>query len=421
MATTGVEDDFSRRVFCILGAPIDDITMTGLVGRIHQAAASRTRLFLSTPNLNFLILCQRDPDFRASLIASDLCPADGVGVLLICRLLGVPIAARVAGSDLPAALQASQGPAGDGPLRIAFLGGESGVGERAREVVNTGNTSRLVCVGAFDPGLMTAERMEDPSIVKSINAKVADFLLVALGAQKGQAWLMRHGQALNVPVISHLGATLNFLAGRVKRAPTAFRKLGLEWLWRIGQEPHLAKRYLRDGAQLLWLGLTRIVPLGLWLRWNGGARAMGALSVWLDADQAEHSRTHHCGRGPGRPASASDGGVSQCCPGRPWCRSRPARPAIFWNGVCWTNPHVGKGNSLAGTGSHNCRGITFHRARPEVVRSETSDWNDGSLVENEISSTRSDFGSAATASGGGRSNLRLILRIGGSVVMWPPL
>ncbi|MGH6906459.1 MAG: WecB/TagA/CpsF family glycosyltransferase, partial [Aestuariivirga sp.] len=79
--------------------------------------------------------------------------------------------------------------------------------------------------------------MEDPSIIDSINATGADFLLVALGARKGQTWLLRNMEALKVPVVSHLGATLNFLAGTVRRAPAGMRKLGLEWLWRIKEEP----------------------------------------------------------------------------------------------------------------------------------------------------------------------------------------
>ena len=83
------------------------------------------------------MLSQRDPAFRRSLLESDLCPADGVGVLLICRLLGIPITSRVAGSDLPAALRTIQTSAGQG-LRVALLGGEPGVGERARAALNRG-------------------------------------------------------------------------------------------------------------------------------------------------------------------------------------------------------------------------------------------------------------------------------------------
>ena len=284
------DNDFARRVHCVLGVPIDEISMAGLVGHINRAASARKPLFISTPNLNYLMLSQRDPAFRRSLLESDICPADGIGVLLICRLLGIPITSRVAGSDLPAALQSSPTPVGDRPLRIAFFGGAPGVGEQARAAVNGGNTDRLVCVAAIDPGVMTEGKMVDPSYLEVINATDADFLLVALGAQKGQAWLMGNRQKLTVPVISHLGATLNFLAGTVRRAPAGLRRLGLEWLWRIVQEPYLAARYLFDGTRLLYFLLSRVAPLGLWLHWNKRGGGMQGLSVWLDTEQAGHIR-----------------------------------------------------------------------------------------------------------------------------------
>ena len=280
------DDDFARRVHCVLGIPIDEISMAGLVGHIHRAASARKPLFISTPNLNYLMLGQRDPAFRRSLLESDICPADGVGVLLICRLLGIPITSRVAGSDLPAALQSSQTPAGDRPLRIAFFGGAPGVGARACAAINAGDAKRLVCIASIDPGEMTREKMVDPSYVEQINATDADFLLVALGAQKGQAWLMGNRQKITVPVVSHLGATLNFLARTVRRAPAGLQKFGLEWLWRIVQEPYLAGRYLSDGARLLYLLLGRVAPLGLWLRWNKRGGSIQGLSVWLDTEQA---------------------------------------------------------------------------------------------------------------------------------------
>lgn len=282
------DDDFARRVHCVLGVPVDEISMAGLVGRISRAASARKPLFISTPNLNYLMLSQRDPAFRRSLLESDICPADGVGVLLICWLLGIPVTSRVAGSDLPAALQSSQASMDSRPLRIAFFGGAPGVGERACAAVNGGGRDRLVCVAAIDPGVMTAEKMDDPAILQQINATGADFLLVALGAHKGQAWLMGNRQKLTVPIVSHLGATLNFLAGTVRRAPAGIRRIGLEWVWRIVQEPYLATRYLADGARLLYLLSGRVAPLGLWLRWNERDSGMQGLSVWLDTEQAGH-------------------------------------------------------------------------------------------------------------------------------------
>ncbi len=110
---------------------------------------------------------------------------------------------------------------------------------------------------------------------------------MALGAQKGQAWIMRNRAKLTVPVVSHLGATLNFLAGTVKRAPVAVRKFGLEWLWRIKEEPKLAPRYLSDGRQLSWLLLTRVLPLSLWLRRGRAHDLAEGNGVWLDVDSPQ--------------------------------------------------------------------------------------------------------------------------------------
>ncbi len=132
---------------------------------------------------------------------------------------------------------------------MALLGGEPGVGELARAALNRGDTRRLECVAAIDPGVVTPENMVDPKILEQINATKSDFLIVALGAQKGQAWLMANRHKLRVPVVSHLGSTLNYLAGTVKRAPVALQRLGLEWLWRIKEEPRLARRYVSDGGQ----------------------------------------------------------------------------------------------------------------------------------------------------------------------------
>ena len=144
-----------------------------------------------------------------------------------------------------------------------------------------------MCVAAIDPGVMTAEKLRDPAIVEPVNATGADFLIVALGAQKGQAWLMASRDRLTVPVVSHLGATLNFLAGTVRRAPGGIRRLGLEWLWRVKEEPKLAARYLFDGLSLLWILVTRILPLSVWLRWPGSSGSGEGSGVWLDVENPE--------------------------------------------------------------------------------------------------------------------------------------
>ncbi|MGB0450285.1 MAG: WecB/TagA/CpsF family glycosyltransferase, partial [Porticoccaceae bacterium] len=105
------------------------------------------------------------------------------------------------------------------------------------------------------------ESMSDKAIIDQINAAEPDFLVVALGAKKGQEWIMKNREQLNVSVISHLGAVVNFVGENIQRAPLRWQKMGLEWLWRILQEPLLWKRYLVDGLWFLRLILTRVFPL----------------------------------------------------------------------------------------------------------------------------------------------------------------
>ena len=118
-------DDLSREVYCILGMPVDAIEMHAVLRRIESAAAGRTPFLISTPNLNFLVNSQWDRDFRESLILSDLCTADGMPIIWIAWLTGIPIKNRIAGSDIFDALKAEHSSAH--PLKIFLFGGAEGV------------------------------------------------------------------------------------------------------------------------------------------------------------------------------------------------------------------------------------------------------------------------------------------------------
>ena len=131
----------------------------------------------------------------------------------------------------------------------------------------------MVCVGTISPGFGTVEEMSGKDIIDAINSSRAQFLCVSLGAQKGQAWLLRNHLSLRVPVRAYLGAVVNFQAGTVKRAPLSWQRLGLEWLWRIKKEPHLWSRYMHDGFVFISMLLTRVVPLA-WLNLLEGAKGI---------------------------------------------------------------------------------------------------------------------------------------------------
>ena len=264
VSSFALPDDLSREVYCILGVPVDAIGMDEVLRRIQSAAATRTRFLISTPNLNFLVNSQLDRDFRESLILSDLCTADGVPIIWIAWLAGIPIKNRVAGSDIFDALKA--GHSTSHRLKIFLFGGPEGVAPAASRELN-GRPSGLYCVGWLYPGYGSAEEMSRDDIIDNINASGADFLSASLGAQKGQLWLQRNHHRLLIPVRAHLGASLNFQAGTVKRAPLIMRELGLEWLWRIKEEPYLGRRYWNDGRVLLRLLFTHVLPSAFWMWW----------------------------------------------------------------------------------------------------------------------------------------------------------
>ena len=258
-ATDPPTTDFDRPVRCLLGLPFDAIGVDEAVARVRRAAATGTRCFLSTPNLNFAIACRDDPAFRASVLRSDLSIVDGMPLVWVARLLRLPIRERVSGAGLFEALRAPHRPA----LGVYFFGGPPGASEAAAARVGDDGTSGLTAVGHAFPGYRSIEEISDDATIDAINRAAPDFVVVALGAKKGQAWIERNLPRLRAPVVSHLGAVVNLSAGTIRRAPPAWQRAGLEWLWRVREEPHLWRRYAADGIAFLRLLATQVLPASL--------------------------------------------------------------------------------------------------------------------------------------------------------------
>jgi N-acetylglucosaminyldiphosphoundecaprenol N-acetyl-beta-D-mannosaminyltransferase len=240
--------NFYRDVHCILGLPFDALDLSQAQATVTSTINTGHRCFLSTPNLNFLIGCLDDEQFRNSVIHSDMSLADGMPLIWIARLLGIPVTTRVAGSTLFERLRQQTSLS----IKVFFFGGPDGVAEKAGTVLNNENKG-MHCVGTVSPGFGTIDEMSSAALIDKINVSNPDFLVVALGAKRGQAWIENNLHRLNVPVVSHLGAVVNFVAGTVTRAPELIGQLGLEWAWRIKEEPVLWRRYCADGFALLGL------------------------------------------------------------------------------------------------------------------------------------------------------------------------
>lgn len=250
-----MSDDFQRNVHCLLGLPFDAVDMGSTVSQVWDAAMHRRSLFFSTPNLNWLVSSLSDNALRDSVIESDLSIADGLPLVWVAKLLRVPIHQRVSGSGVFENLRTGN----RGQISVYFFGGAESIAKAACSRLNS-KLSALTCVGYECPGFGSVEDMSSEETIARINASGAAFVVVSLGASKGQAWIRRNRARLFAPVISHLGAVVNFVAGTVHRAPLLVQRLGLEWVWRIKEEPVLWRRYFSDGLVFLWLLVARVAP-----------------------------------------------------------------------------------------------------------------------------------------------------------------
>jgi N-acetylglucosaminyldiphosphoundecaprenol N-acetyl-beta-D-mannosaminyltransferase len=250
-----IAPDFSRPAFCIQGLVCDALTIEQATQRVMTSIKEGHRCNIATPNANFLRMIRSDPDFRDAVLASDLSLFDGMPLVWLARALGIAVPSRVGGSDLFDTLMRNT----NEQIGAFFFGATDDIGQRVRKRLDE-RTSGVRCTGVYSPGFGSVESMSDDKIFDIINEAGSDLLVVSVGARKGLLWLSRNEHLLSVPVICNLGATINFIAGSVKRAPAFFRRHGLEWLWRIKEEPALWRRYALDLATLVAVLVGEILP-----------------------------------------------------------------------------------------------------------------------------------------------------------------
>ncbi len=234
-----------RRQIRIMDVPFDVVTMAQTVERIGDMVTSRQPHYLATANVDFLVQSSRDTELRRILDKAHMVVCDGTPLVWLSKWLGRPLPERVAGSDLVPELLAKAEKAG---WRVFFLGGERGVLAEAVRNVET-QYPELEVAGAYSPPFAPLDKMNHDAINRRIREAAPDILLVSFGCPKQEKWIARNYQALGVPVSVGVGATIDFLAGSMRRAPVWMRRCGLEWVFRLLQEPRrLLKRYAADLA-----------------------------------------------------------------------------------------------------------------------------------------------------------------------------
>lgn len=238
----------------LLGLHFERGAMPAVVERcLAWCRAPRTSHIVVTANASHLCMMRHDPALHHACTSADLAVADGMSVVWALKLLGRPVAERVAGVDLMTELLAASGREG---LRVYFLGAK-------REVIDTlvdrcrTRYPGLVVAGARD-GYFGADAHE--AIVDDIRHQAPHLLFVGMPTPFKDVFCERYRDRLQVPVIIGVGGSFDVLAGVVSRAPRAVQSMGLEWAWRLLMEPRkLWKRYLTTNSEFLWLVLRELM------------------------------------------------------------------------------------------------------------------------------------------------------------------
>ncbi len=244
----------------VLGVELQNLSRAQLLERMTNGV-------FFNPNADVIMKLRADPEFHRVFHQAEYRICDSRIVQMAASFLGTPIVEKISGSDFFGEFCAYHRENPD--IRIFLLGAAPGVAKTAQQRIN-GRCRRDVVVGAHSPSF-GFENNEDEctALVEMINASGATVLAVGVGAPKQEKWIMRHKQRMpGVRIYMAIGATIDFEAGNVPRAPKWMSRVGLEWLYRLLREPRrLWRRYLIENPPFLWLVLKQ--RLGLDIRHPG--------------------------------------------------------------------------------------------------------------------------------------------------------
>jgi N-acetylglucosaminyldiphosphoundecaprenol N-acetyl-beta-D-mannosaminyltransferase len=253
----------------LFGVPVAAITMDKALGLVEEAVTTRRPLQIGVVNAAKLVNMQRDEELRADVLSSDLVLADGMAVVWASRILGRPLPERVAGIDLMMGMLARANETGH---RVYCLG--------ATPEVLGGVLGRIK---REYPGITIAgshhgyfKESDEATVAGLIEAARPDILLIAMTSPRKERFLSRWSRQLAVPVCHGVGGSFDVFAGYVQRAPDRWQRMGLEWLYRVKQEPRrLWKRYFTTNSAFVAMVAGALVRQQL-ARLRPAARPTGA-------------------------------------------------------------------------------------------------------------------------------------------------
>ena len=227
----------------ILGVGITNATRKKILEYVIKSIENfKKKYFIVTPNPEFLVLANKNLEFKNILNRAELALTDGVGIIVAAKILGRPLKERFPGVDLVKSLCKE---VVRKPITVGFLGGGEKIAEKTAE-----------CLVKKYPGLKVAFAHPEYNFYKNYNDyngyKRIDILFVAFGAPKQEMWINENLDKIPVRIAIGVGGAFDYISGRVKRAPLWVGKIGLEWLYRLINEPWRIKRQLAL-LEFVWL------------------------------------------------------------------------------------------------------------------------------------------------------------------------
>lgn len=236
-----------------MNTEIDNLTMGETLQAVNQLIQENKSAYVVTPNVDHIVQLETSKELQDVYNNASLILTDGKPLLWIAKWYGTPIKEKLSGSDLFPLLCDMAAKKG---YKMFFLGAAEGVAAKAAKNLAK-RYKGLQVVGTYSPPFGFENNEDEMDKIKKMIKKVEPHILVVgLGCPKQEKFMYHYCKELGVPISFGLGASLDFEAGNVKRAPKWMANHGLEWLFRITQDPkRMAKRYLIDDTKILRLAL----------------------------------------------------------------------------------------------------------------------------------------------------------------------
>jgi exopolysaccharide biosynthesis WecB/TagA/CpsF family protein len=249
-----------RKTFDVLGVDVSAVQIPDMIDEMKRWIRERKSCHaIAVTGMHGVMEAQHDRKFKDFLNAADAVVPDGMPLVWLGRLRGLGLKRRVYGPELMFTFCKQTAKEG---YRHFFYGGAAGVAERLSRILQI-EFPGLQVAGIYSPPFRQLTQAEDDAIVAKINDAATDVVWVGLGTPKQEIWMLEHRDKLRAPVVVSVGAAFDIHSGAKSQAPAWMREHGLEWLFRLAQEPtRLWRRYLVYGSEFVFRVCLELIGAG---------------------------------------------------------------------------------------------------------------------------------------------------------------